>query len=1247
MADLGVFGVTAALDCLSISNIVSTTAGYNVVSCLYNALGLQPYSGNTQPTVIDIPCPAGGGSSCTVELPNACKNLAGEVGLGIAVDVVLCTTSLGVFATGDVLTCLATDVITISTTGNSILGCVTNALIAKCPATLPTACSALSKDVGAVAIGADIVLCTAALGPFAAGNALTCLSTSGLNANSLGSTVVDCLKNALFALGSGSLPSVSLPSISGPSISLPSISASVSLSVPSISPSAVSSICHTTIAAAPSPTASVCFKSLPAACVLITPLVGNVAINAVKTPCLTSLGPYNNAAAAACFNNLGLLTSGSTVTSCLTTALTGKCITSLPSDCTSLTSSNGLDLVTKVPACVADLGVFGVTAALDCLSVSNIVSTTAGYNVVSCLYNALGLQPYSGNTQPIVLDIPCPIGGGGGSACAVDLPDACKNLAGGVGLGIAVDVALCTTKLGAFATGDVLTCLATDVITISTTGNSILGCITNALTAKCPTTLPTACSALSKDVGAVAIGADIVLCTAALGPFAAGSALTCLSTAGLNANSLGSTVVSCLTNALFGTGSGSLPSISLPSISLPSISASVSLPSVIPSSVIPSICHTTIAAAPSPTASVCFKSLPAACVLITPLVGNVAINAVKTPCLTSLGPYNNAAAAACFNNLGLLTSGSTVTSCLTTALTGKCITSLPSDCTSLTSSNGLDLVTKVPACVADLGVFGVTAALDCLSVSNIVSTTAGYNVVSCLYNALGLQPYSGNTQPIVLDIPCPIGGGSGSACTVNLPDACKNLAGEVGLGIAVDIALCTTKLGTFATGDVLTCLATDALTISTSGNSILGCVTNALTAKCPTALPTACSALSKDVGAVAIGADIVLCTAALGPFAAGNALTCLSTVGLNANSLGSTVVSCLTKALFDTGSGSLPSVSIPAVSVSAKVSASVVIPSVKPSSVVPSICHTTIAAAPSPTASVCFKSLPAACVLITPLVGNVAITAVKTPCLTSLGPYNNAAAAACFNNLGFLTSGSTVTSCLTTALTGKCITTLPSDCTSLTSSNGLDLVTKVPACVADLGVFGVTAALDCLSISNIVSTTAGYNVVSCLYNALGLQPYSGNTKPTVVEVPCPIAGVNTCSVDLPSACKNLAGEVGLGIAVDIALCTTKLGTFATGSVLTCLATDALTVTTSGNSIIGCVTNALSAKCPAALPTACSALSKDVGAVAIGADLVLCTAALGPYATGDALTCLSKTGLNANSLGSTVVTCLNKALSIGG
>lgn len=242
------------------------------------------------------------------------------------------------------------------------------------------------------------------------------------------------------------------------------------------------------------------------------------------------------------------------------------------------------------------------------------------------------------------------------------------------------------------------------------------------------------------------------------------------------------------------------------------------------------------------------------------------------------------------------------------------------------------------------------------------------------------------------------------------------------------------------------------------------------------------------------------------------------------------------------------------------------------------------------------------------------------------------------------TLGSDVVTCLKNSLSSQCISTLPAPCTALESETGLDLLADVGVCVTELGPFAIGAAAQCLATSLITGDTDGYTIVACLYDALGLSPEPTPTS-VVLEVACPAVASPHCDVNLPRDCKGLAGDVGLGTAVDALLCTADLGIYAVGNVALCLATDVITDATTGDSVLTCLVQALDETCPTVLPSACLKLNNDVGATELIVDISLCIVALGPYAAGEALVCLSTSGLDDSSLGSGIVDCLETALDI--
>jgi hypothetical protein len=96
------------------------------------------------------------------------------------------------YGVGNVAQCLVTTNINVGTLGTDLVGCLTTALSQQCLKKLPDACTNLRTD-SLLELVVDIPLCTIALGPFAAGKALTCLSTS----QGSGTDIVNCLDNAL------------------------------------------------------------------------------------------------------------------------------------------------------------------------------------------------------------------------------------------------------------------------------------------------------------------------------------------------------------------------------------------------------------------------------------------------------------------------------------------------------------------------------------------------------------------------------------------------------------------------------------------------------------------------------------------------------------------------------------------------------------------------------------------------------------------------------------------------------------------------------------------------------------------------------------------------------------------------------------------------------------------------------------------------------------------------------------------
>ncbi|KAK2756831.1 UbiD family decarboxylase [Colletotrichum kahawae] len=288
------------------------------------------------------------------------------------------------------------------------------------------------------------------------------------------------------------------------------------------------------------------------------------------------------------------------------------------------------------------------------------------------------------------------------SACSVSLTDSCAQLSSTNGLALAPVIAACTLELGPYAAGNVLTCLST-TISLTTTGQSIANCVTNALEASCPTTLPDACVNLQTSNG-LALLTDIPLCTAALGPFAVGTAATCLATGAISALTQGSSVFECLQVAF-----GLAPSV-----------VTVTNPALCPTQ------------APTATPSVC-ATVPAPCESLSTVDAFALIPAIAA-CTAALGAFavGNAATCLATTAISVTNTGSSIVSCLESALSATCISTLPQACLDLAGDDAVALAVDLPLCVTTLGPFATGAALVCTT----SGLTNGDSIIQCLSIAL-------------------------------------------------------------------------------------------------------------------------------------------------------------------------------------------------------------------------------------------------------------------------------------------------------------------------------------------------------------------------------------------------------------------------------------------------------------------------------------------------------------------------------
>lgn len=274
---------------------------------------------------------------------------------------------------------------------------------------------------------------------------------------------------------------------------------------------------------------------------------------------------------------------------------------------------------------------------------------------------------------------------------------------------------------------------------------------------------------------------------------------------------------------------------------------------------------------------------------------------------------------------------------------------------------------------------------------------------------------------------------------------------------------------------------------------------------CASNLPLACRNLQTSDG-LELLTTIPLCTVALGTFVVGDTAKCLVMTGITITSKGASIVTCLNNAL----------------------------------------------------KSNCITALPAACVALTGLSGANLVSNVAT-CVTALGPVAVEKVLECTTR--GLTTGDDIIACLLTTLglpSGEgsctpvsppkaCVTALPAPCTALGAITGLGLLTELPLCVAALGAYAVGAVTTCLNPANILRTTAGSGIVTCVLTALK----------------------GTCITSLPAACAKLATDNAAQLVADIPLCTVALGPFAAGAAAACL-----TAGGTGQTIVNCLTGAL-------------------------------------------------------------------------
>ncbi|KAM3498005.1 hypothetical protein MY10362_008662 [Beauveria mimosiformis] len=781
------------------------------------------------------------------------------------------------------------------------------------------------------------------------------------------------------------------------------------------------------------------------------------------------------------------------------------------------------------------------------------------------------------------------------------------------------------TDTGSSSTTDTATATDTgsSTATDTTTATSTTSCVT-ALSTVCATTLPQACQALGS-VSGLALVPLVPLCTTALGAFATvGDIATCLS-ASISLTTSGADLVACLT-----------------------------------------------AAAPA----ICISQLPPACLAIgTDPITQVPQDVVA--CTAALGPFAVGAALNCLQQtiqdpLSILTclrssiglGDPTQQICTSATASSTVVTTPASTATDASSSSATADTSETNTSGASASETNTSTGTSASETST--STDSSASDTSSSTEATSTTETETNTSTATTTSSSCVPTTQAPICATGLPAPCAALSSANGLALVPLVPLCAATLASLGTTQTASCLATT-ITLTTVGADIVTCLNQAITSVCITSLPQACLDIP-TAPAVNLPGDVAACTTALGPFAVNAAATCLTTAVTDPLN----VLSCLQTAIgLGDGSGGCPTSSINTTPVStaadttssatdstssaasSETSPTTDSTSSTTSSETSSSTDTTSSATstdttsstsciPTPTGaapSACVTAVPAACAAIGSLNG-LAILPALAGCTLALGPYavGNTATCLATSAISLTAEGSDVVNCVLNSLQSRCITTLPSACTKLSTESGLALIPDVALCVTALGPFAVGTALTCLATSSITSSTSGTGIVTCLETALGLQaptPTSGAAFCTPTSTTAP-----SCSAALPSACEQIGTTNGLALLVQIPLCVTALGAFGVGNAAQCLVTTDISVSSTGSNILNCLTTALQAQCPRALPSACSNLAND-NAAQLVVDIPFCTVALGPYAAGDALLCLSTSGLT----GTQIVSCLDSALGI--
>jgi len=193
---LGPWAIGTAATCFS----SSWSNGQEALDCINTALGFDSGSSPTSPVATETPTlsepvvtptatftpPVIAGPGCP-EMPAPCSALETLTNpLEYVTAIAACTTALGVFGTGQAAVCVA------ELLPSDVFTCLDDLFQSFCLTELPEECTSLA-DPGLVDFTVNLAACAVTLGPWAAGTAAVCFSSSFGN----GQDALDCITQNL------------------------------------------------------------------------------------------------------------------------------------------------------------------------------------------------------------------------------------------------------------------------------------------------------------------------------------------------------------------------------------------------------------------------------------------------------------------------------------------------------------------------------------------------------------------------------------------------------------------------------------------------------------------------------------------------------------------------------------------------------------------------------------------------------------------------------------------------------------------------------------------------------------------------------------------------------------------------------------------------------------------------------------------------------------------------------------------